>query len=187
MATYKENGNMGIRTKFYPMGAGQKETWLPWQQPILASFTSYGNITYGSMITHSTASNNKQYQALNSSNTPANNYQQFLGNAGNNTSNWVYWQLPSGIILKISGITIYNRYNATTTNYVTGAVKVYTDSTKTTQIAYNNSGSTSQRTAIVLTCDNTIQTNGLYFYFEPVASRQCPNFYQTIITAEYKG
>ena len=99
--------------------------WIPWTQPILSADNGYGLVSASSENTASSAYPWKASDGIKEGETTS------WEAAKDSYPAWWLWELP--VTLKISQLTLYNKYSGH--GYVTKNVSVYSDKSRTRLIA----------------------------------------------------
>lgn len=144
-------GQIGITAK-----AKGITTFAKWEQPILTSNTSYGNLSCSSY-----------WGTREPWHVSDGVIQQDASGWGTNASNtgWLKWEMPAGTVLTIKGIKVVNRTHSNATDYQLTGARFYTDDTKTVPIGDEFSIMTSGGVHTVTGIpEEGIQTSCIYFY-----------------------
>jgi hypothetical protein len=99
--------------------------WIPWTQPVLSADNGYGLVSASSENTASSAYPWKASDGIKEGETTS------WEAAKDAYPAWWLWELP--VTLKISRLTLYNKYSGH--GYVTKNVSVYSDKSRTRLIA----------------------------------------------------
>jgi hypothetical protein len=126
-------------------------SWIPWQQPVLASDTDYGTVSASSI---NTAGLSYAWKASD-------------GNHEGSATSWesdkyvvpAQWMWKFPVKLRISNILLYNKYSGSTN--VTKQVAAYSDEAQKQQIGTTQTFAASSFSTVTITPDTPVETDTL--------------------------